>query len=375
MMRKLFSWALGLLLVGTAAAVGQVKPDSPFPDLPGHRTLVCDLHTHTVFSDGQVWPTVRVEEASREGLDVLAITDHIEHKPHRQDVSTDINRPHALAEPLARQRNVVLIRGAEITRATPPGHFNAIFLDDANALDIPDFYEVFAEAARQKAFIFWNHPGWQGAEKGRWGQEQTRLLELGQLHGIEICNGDHYYVDAHREAIDRNLVFIGNSDIHPPASDAPRTPEKHRTTTLVFAREKSAEAVREALFAGRTVVWQASRLIGREEYLKPLFDACIEIRPVHHRNAESVWVEIHNRSELNIELERTGRGRPAKITLPARKTSLITFSAPAEDHPAPATYRAMNFLVEVDTPLEVQLAIPQAPAQAEPVPAEAAAGA
>ena len=37
-----------------------------FPDLPGYKTLVCDLHMHSVFSDGSVWPDIRVQEAIRE---------------------------------------------------------------------------------------------------------------------------------------------------------------------------------------------------------------------------------------------------------------------------------------------------------------------
>ena len=50
------------------------------PDIPGYQTLICDFHMHTVFSDGRVWPTVRVDEAWREGLDAIAITDHLEYQ-------------------------------------------------------------------------------------------------------------------------------------------------------------------------------------------------------------------------------------------------------------------------------------------------------
>ncbi|HOI80411.1 MAG TPA: PHP domain-containing protein, partial [Petrimonas sp.] len=46
------------------------------PDVNGFKVLKCDFHMHTVFSDGDVWPTVRVQEAWREGLDAIAITDH-----------------------------------------------------------------------------------------------------------------------------------------------------------------------------------------------------------------------------------------------------------------------------------------------------------
>ena len=39
-----------------------------FPDLAGYKTLVCDLHMHTVFSDGSVWPNIRVMEAQKDGF-------------------------------------------------------------------------------------------------------------------------------------------------------------------------------------------------------------------------------------------------------------------------------------------------------------------
>jgi len=31
-----------------------------FPDVEGYHTLKCDLHIHTVFSDGLVWPTATI---------------------------------------------------------------------------------------------------------------------------------------------------------------------------------------------------------------------------------------------------------------------------------------------------------------------------
>ncbi len=53
------------------------------PNIPGYITLKCDFHMHTVFSDGVVWPTVRVSEAWEDGLDAIAITDHIEGHPRK----------------------------------------------------------------------------------------------------------------------------------------------------------------------------------------------------------------------------------------------------------------------------------------------------
>ena len=51
----------------------QVRNEIRVPDPEGYRTLKCDFHIHTVFSDGLVWPTVRVDEAYREGLDAIAL--------------------------------------------------------------------------------------------------------------------------------------------------------------------------------------------------------------------------------------------------------------------------------------------------------------
>ena len=41
---------------------------------------------HSVFSDGSVWPDIRVQEAIRDGLDVIATTEHIEYQPWKDDI-------------------------------------------------------------------------------------------------------------------------------------------------------------------------------------------------------------------------------------------------------------------------------------------------
>ena len=79
-MKKLFlSLALcGIVQMGFGQAVDK---SIDIPDLDKYQTLKCDFHMHTVFSDGLVWPTVRVDEAYSEGLDAIAITEHIEYRP------------------------------------------------------------------------------------------------------------------------------------------------------------------------------------------------------------------------------------------------------------------------------------------------------
>ena len=69
---KIFA-AVSVLLCALATTSADVRQEIHFPDLPGYQTLECDFHSHTVFSDGSVWPTVRINEAWREGLDTIAI--------------------------------------------------------------------------------------------------------------------------------------------------------------------------------------------------------------------------------------------------------------------------------------------------------------
>jgi 3',5'-nucleoside bisphosphate phosphatase len=145
---------------------------------------------HTVFSDGTVWPTVRVQEAWHEGLDAISITDHIEYRPHSKDITADHNRSFEIAEPLAKELKIILIRGAEITRNMPPGHLNALFIRNANLLNRENVNDALREARDQGAFLIWNHPGWkvQQPDSTVWWVEHTNLHKNNMLHGIEVFN-------------------------------------------------------------------------------------------------------------------------------------------------------------------------------------------
>lgn len=98
------------------------------PDIPGYVTLKGDFHIHNRFSDGNVWPTVRIDEAVAEGVDAEKHTDHTEYRPHLSDIPSDHNRSYDIAKPEADKNNIILVKGTEITRSMPPGHFNVSFI-------------------------------------------------------------------------------------------------------------------------------------------------------------------------------------------------------------------------------------------------------
>ncbi|MBL7154398.1 MAG: histidinol-phosphatase [Phycisphaerae bacterium] len=348
----LFAVVVSLLLSPVASCAAEAKIN--FPDILGYKTLKCDLHMHTVFSDGAVWPSVRVDEAAREGLDVIAISDHIEYQPHKNDIPTNHNRPYEIAAGAAKKKGILLIRAAEITRETPPGHFNALFLDDIALLDTEEFLNCVEAANKQEAFVFWNHPGWKPEKKG-WFEIHTKLYESKWLHGIEVANGGSYYPDGHKWCIEKNLTMMGNSDIHAPSMIAKTTPENHRTMTLVFAKEKATEAVKEALVKGRTAVWYKDQLIGKEDFLQAIFAESVTIDDIERKGRRRARIELHNNCDLAIRLRRVGETGPAELVLPAADTTTLKIKLPKGSERIELSYIAENMLIAPEKGLPVKI--------------------
>jgi len=344
-------------LLFASFAFGDGRRELNFPDILGYKTLKCDFHIHTVFSDGVVWPTVRVDEAWREGLDVISISDHIEYQPHKEDIPTNHNRPYEIAAPRAVEKNILLVKGAEITRDTPPGHFNAIFLKDITPLDTNSLMDAIKSANEQGGFVFWNHPGWKPEAKG-WLDVHTRLYENKWLHGIEVAGGGVYYPEAHRWCLEKNLSMVGNSDVHDTIIDSENPAGNHRTITLVFAKEKSIEALKEALLEGRTVVRCGNQLIGREKYLDAIFKASIRVARPHHRQKDIIWCEIKNNLCMDIQMEKAGTAGAEGLVLPANNTTLLRTSTKDEAGKVKLSYVVKNFLIAPDKGLPVELIVP-----------------
>jgi hypothetical protein len=350
--------AVGLLLA--SLALGESRREISFPDILDYKTLKCDFHMHTVFSDGLVWPTVRIDEAWRDGLDAISITDHIEYHPHKADIPTNHNRPYELVETKAKEKNILLIKGAEITRETPPGHFNAIFVTDIPALDVEDFNDVVRIAYEQGGFVFWNHPGWKPEAKG-WLDIHTKLYENKWLRGIEVVNGGTYYPEAQQWCLEKNLTMMGNSDIHNPITgfedyDDPEL--THRPVTLVFAKERTAESLKEALFAGRTAVWNKNQLIGTSKYLEALFNASVKIGKPYHKTKDTAWFEIKNISDIDMDMARAEKAGPLKILLPAKAVINLKLKVDDKKEEVKLAYTVKNFLIAPEKGLPVTLVLP-----------------
>jgi hypothetical protein len=272
----------------------QLRDPLPVPDVAGFKTLKGDFHIHTVFSDGLVWPSVRVLEAWRDGLDVIALTDHGDGpSPNAAILKDDLKLAYNQARPQAERHGILLIQGVELSPG--PFHCNALFVREPAEARGEDLLVSLRKMKDQGAFIFWDHPD----DHKEWPIEMETAFREGLLNGVEIANEEKSYPDMFPYILERKLTLLANSDIHLPAM--PRSTDRKRATTLVFVRSADTEGVKEAMFAGRTVAWLGNDLWGPEELLRGLWEGAIAIEPREWRFSLKRWgprIRIANRSAI-----------------------------------------------------------------------------
>jgi hypothetical protein len=363
--------AFGIFAAGIANADPSDTRNLNFPKaLSGAVPLSVDLHTHSVFSDGDVWPSVRVWEARKDALFALAVTEHLEYQPHKQDIPhPDRNRSFQLAREESVDKDVagdgpLVINGAEITRSMPPGHMNAVFITDANRL-LQDTPEAAIKAANdQGAFVFWNHPYWN-AQRPRGVAELTdmhrKLIKERQLHGIEVANAMDYSTEAFQIALDNNLVVLGTSDIHGLIDyEYDIANGQHRTTTLVLAKDASEASLREALYAGRTVAYFKNTLIGREAHVRDVVAGALTLTTGEYVEDSTVLhVELANAAPTPLTLRLIGGGSfydaTSLVTVPARGVLKLQLKDVADISKVRLEFEVLNALVSPNKPLAIAL--------------------
>jgi hypothetical protein len=228
------------------------------PIATGERWYRGDLHMHTAHSDGTCTSQsgksvpcpvfVTVEDAIKQKLDFIAITDHntISHYDAERELQPYFD-------------HILLIPGREIT--TYSGHANVLgptgFIDfRAAAKDAPSINSVFRAAKAAGAFVSVNHPGDPTGASCigcGWSIVDT---DWNLVNGIEAINGEdphHYEADIRfwdrQLAKGYRLVAIGGSDTHRPEQGTLGHP-----TTVVHARELSVHAILDALRAGHDCI-------------------------------------------------------------------------------------------------------------------------
>jgi hypothetical protein len=328
-------------------------PDVPLANGKEYKVLKGDFHMHTLFSDGQVMPRNRVQEAIQNGLDCIAITDHIEVRPNLGGNSIklvegndDHNMAYNIAKPEAEKSKLILIRGTEITKSTmPPGHFNAIFVKDVNPIAevVSDWKKMLAVATEQGGFVTWNHPGWVAPNSGglaagvpmSFTAEHEDVRKKGHLHGIEAFNSTDYYPIVPDWCNELDLSVLACSDIHPSELQQYGVQNIRRPMTLILAEDRTEEAIREAFFAHRTIGWAADMIFGRPEWVEKLFRA----------NIEAFAGKLSNKGDIPIRLQIQGKDYELK------PKGEVAVSSTATDK-----IQVTNWFIGTNKPLELTAA-------------------
>ena len=288
------------------------------PDIDGYLTLKGDFHMHTVFADAEVSASGRVREAWFDGLDIIAMTEHVGVHKNEGIHITDYNLSNKLAIKAGKKYGLLVVPGMEITRTKPFGHINALFIKDCNGFEenrylldekgnllrdkdgkrIPNRateMSDFEKAEAQGAFMMWNHPGWPDGKSTLYPLHK-KLIEEGRIDAIELFNG----MDVYPRVLDwydtYKVPMMANSDIHTPSSCMyGRT---LRPMTLVFAKERTIESVREAMFAGRILALYSNTLAGDADLIKQIIEKSLQIRVIDEKNGK---IEVTNISDIQFE--------------------------------------------------------------------------
>jgi hypothetical protein len=171
------------------------------------------------------------------------------------------------------------------------------------------------------------------------------------MHGIEVFNEKEWYPEALQWALDKKLSITGNSDIHDFYNKRyNRELFPVRPVTLVFAKEKTEESLKEAMFDRRTATLFFNKLIGPREFVEPLVNQCIQVHePFLYENGY-IYFEVKNSSDIEFTLLKTGKddsGLPEKTILPRRSIIVARVKQEAEKEHS-YSFRLENVLIGVE---------------------------
>ena len=303
------------------------------PDVNGYHVYKADLHLHTMFSDGNVTPEFRVQEAWYDGLDVIAITDHIEGRKwegkmlkflkgylpkgtvpvndkvsrqpaDKRGIQADLNVSYQSAAAVADEYGMTVIPGAEITREPVAiGHFNALFIKDANKIYDANPAVAIENARQQGALIQHNHPGWRRTSV-KMTEFETQVYEKGYINGIEVMNGSQFYPSVLQRAQERRIYVAANTDMH--LTTQLYYQGEQRNMTLIFAKDKSLKSLKEALKERRTLAYSFGTVAGDEQLVKDFFLACIHAEVIKTDANGKHKVMLTNNSSVDFHLNFNG---------------------------------------------------------------------
>ena len=366
-MKKTIILAVGLVFgLSTIAIAGphastKMYSNSPvrtsfvLPSVDGLNCYTADLHVHSFYSDGEVSPAERVKEAWSDGLDIMALTDHIETRRQERDmlkflkayapdkekgfdpintrcsrgvhadergIVSDLNFSFELAKKAAKNYpELTLIKGTEISREPVHiGHYCALFTKDNNIIYSRDDAQAIRNAKKQGALITHNHPGWERTSTD-YTEFEKKIYAEGLIDGIEITNGKDFYPEIVNRAVEKKLYMVSATDIHATTASIFGKQKFYRDMTLIFAKDKSEASLRKALLSQKTLGYCGGYIIGEKSLLEKFFRASVTVTAAG-ANKKGTCVTITNNSSFDYTLNNNGR----IFVVPAFRSVLATLT-------------------------------------------------
>ena len=174
-----------------------------------------DLHTHTVFSDGELIPAELVRRAMVLGHDVIAITDHVD-MTNVEFVASNVAKAVELCEDY-----IKVIPGVEITHVPPSkiGHVAKLarkygaewIVVHGETVTEPVAPGTNRASAEDPEIDVLAHPGFITLEEAQLAKDNGVLIEVTGRMGHNITNG---HVVNMARAVGADMVI--DSDTHAP---------------------------------------------------------------------------------------------------------------------------------------------------------------
>lgn len=182
-----------------------------------NQRLMIDLHTHTLFSDGELLPAELIRRAEAIGYKAIAITDHVD----PSNIDFIIPKIVSVIKKIKNHISIEAIPGAEITHVPP--QIIPEFVKEARDLGAKIVIvhgETIVEpvvpgtnrAAIEACADILAHPGIISTEDLLLAKEKGVTLEITSRKGHSLSNG---YVA--KEAMKFGVPLCINTDTHSPS--------------------------------------------------------------------------------------------------------------------------------------------------------------
>ena len=201
-----------------------------------------DLHTHTVFSDGELIPAELVRRAMVLGHDVIAITDHVD-MTNVEFVASNVAKAVDLIEDYIR-----VIPGVEITHV-PPSKIDRVaklarkygaewIVVHGETVTEPVAPGTNRASAENPEIDVLAHPGFITVEEAQLARDNSVILEVTGRSGHNITNG--HVVNVARQ-VGADMVI--DSDTHAPEN----LMDEKAALTVALGAGMTAEEAEKAL--------------------------------------------------------------------------------------------------------------------------------